>query len=79
MWSLAVLILEGLKLLTTLSMIGVTLAKEGVLGVRAVLLQICCSKYVATRTTIERGRKRRCKQLDLELNAMTQEKTDGSS
>ena len=57
--SLIVIILEGFKLCTSLAMVTYSLAMEGVLGAKAILIGLCCNKYVSTQNRLERARRRR--------------------
>ena len=57
--SLAVLLLEAVKLLIMITMIGVTLMKEGLVGCHAIKLQLFCSELVMTKIALERGKKER--------------------
>ena len=57
--SLIVIIMEGFKLCTSLAMVAYSLAMEGVLGAKAILLGLCCNKYVSTQNRLERARRRR--------------------
>ena len=65
--SLAVLILEATKLVTTIIVFIFTFLKEGLQGLKMIFLQLCCSKYTVAKTSIQRGERRRRKLQEMEM------------
>ena len=60
--SLAVLMLEASKLLMTIAMIAYSLSKDGILGARAIMYTLFCTKLYSTQSHLERAKRRRLKE-----------------
>ena len=68
--SLGVLVIETIKLLTTVVIFVFTFLREGIGGLKMIFLQLCCSKYTVAKMSIKRGERRRRKlQQEMEMIA----------
>ena len=60
--SLTVLMLEASKLVMTIAMIAYSLSKDGILGAKAIMYSLFCTKLYSTQSHLERAKRRRLKE-----------------